>query len=102
MQKIDTNTETEFDLSTLKNPALLDFVVAVANAQNTPSLTLRAASGLDPLEINIATATGLEFGVVARTAGGGLQVTPAGLQWASDQLAPARAIFALSERRLAA
>lgn len=96
------NTETEFDLSTLKNPMLLDFVVAVANVQENPSLSLRVLTGLDHLEINIATATALEFGVVHRAPAGGLTVTQAGLEWAAAILAPSRAIFNLCDRQVAA
>jgi len=99
----DKPTDTEFDLSTLKNRGLLDFVVAVAAAQDNPARSLGDLSGLDPLEINIATATALEFGVVRRAETGRLAVTRAGLDWAADKLTPAfGAIFALRDGRAAA
>ncbi len=89
------------DLSTLKNPRLLDFLQAVAAVQENPQVPLRALTGFDSLETNIAVATAMRLGLLKSAGGGHLALTETGLEWALAQLLPGRALYILKGRMAA-
>ena len=76
-------------LSKLKNPALLRFLGAVQHHSETSS-TLLAASGYDPLELQVAVSAAQDLGLIESTGEihPSLRVTNAGRAWAAVELAP--------------
>lgn len=72
-----------------KNPALLRFLGAVQHHSETTS-TLLAASGYDPLELQVAVAAAQDLGLVEATGKihPSLRITNAGRAWAAAELAP--------------
>ena len=85
-------------LSKLKNPALLRFLGAVQHHSETSS-TLLAASGYDPLELQVAVSAAQDLGLVETTGEihPSLRITTAGRAWAAVELAPLLGLMPASE-----
>lgn len=73
----------------MRNLPLLKFLAAVQEHTETAT-TLMRASGLDPLDLQLAVATAEEAGLVEATGEThpALRLTAAGRDWAAKELAP--------------
>lgn len=85
-------------ITKFKNPALLRFLGAVQHHSETSS-TLLAASGYDPLELQVAVSAAQDLGLVEATGRihPSLRITTAGRAWAAMELAPLLGLMPASE-----
>ena len=94
---------SDIDLSTLKNPHLLDFICRLALSQEKSRRNCFQTTGYDPLEFNVAIQTARHFGLVRPGKSPcGFEISPTGMQWAADQLSAAHTILTLYDRQTAA
>lgn len=82
----------------MRNPPMLGFLAAVQTHSETAA-TLLSISGLDVLELQIATVTALEAGYVAPTGKihPSLTLTAEGRAWAAAELKPFTRLFRATE-----
>lgn len=79
----------------MRNQSLLRFLAAVQTHTDTGT-TLMAASGYDPLELQIAVTLAQENGFIEHTGKiqPSLRITDAGRAWAAGELAPFKGLLA--------